>query len=135
MARRVNGWSRPSSLSCVDTWLDPACAFWTATDPVAASATSGAMRPSVASNPGCLTCWFGISGNRYDRAENRGAGRCSRSQRAVRDALLRAGAQWGAQQTRRCALWPSRAYVRTMLATTQHGRALAATRTAGVGSA
>jgi len=28
----------------LDKWLEPTCTFWTATDPVAPSATSGAMR-------------------------------------------------------------------------------------------
>jgi hypothetical protein len=34
----------------LDKWLDPACTFWTATDPVAylaPSATSGAMRATT----------------------------------------------------------------------------------------
>jgi hypothetical protein len=52
----------------LDRWLDPACSFWSATDPVAPSATSGAMGKKRVVKPGCRTYWFGIAGHCY-RAE------------------------------------------------------------------
>ena len=52
MAHREE-WSEQAKLShLLDTWIDPASTFWTATDPAAASVTSGAMRKKRGVKPG-----------------------------------------------------------------------------------
>jgi hypothetical protein len=64
VARREE-WQEQVKLSLLlDKWLDPACSFWTARDPVAPSATSGAMRKKRGVKPAYQTCWPGIAGNR-----------------------------------------------------------------------
>jgi hypothetical protein len=44
MARREEWQEQKKLARLLDKWLDPACPFWTATDPVASSALSGAIR-------------------------------------------------------------------------------------------
>jgi hypothetical protein len=94
MARREE-WQEQVKLSLLlDKWLDPACTFWTATDPVAPSVTSGAMRKKRGVKPGVpdVLVWFRGKSITIELKSRRG--QCSRSQRLAREALLRAGAQW-----------------------------------------
>jgi hypothetical protein len=64
VARRQE-WRKQVKLArLLDEWLDPTCSFWTATDPVAPSLTSGAMRKKRGVKPGVPACWFDIAGNR-----------------------------------------------------------------------
>jgi hypothetical protein len=113
VARREE-WQEQVKLSLLlNKWLDPACTFWTAIDPVAPSVTSGAMRKKRGVKPGVpdVLVWY----RSVRRAQSRGKsiglelksrrGQCSQSQRAVREALLRAGGQWLVCRTARAAVW------------------------------
>jgi hypothetical protein len=105
MARREE-WLEQAKLShLLDTWLDPARTFWTATDPVAASATSGAMRKKRGVKPGVpdVLVWYPGGSITIELKSRRG--QCSPSQRAVREALLRAGAQWWVCRSADAAMW------------------------------
>jgi hypothetical protein len=62
VSRRAE-WQEQVKLSLLlDKWLDATCTFWTATDPVAPSVTSGAMRNKRGVKPSVPS--FGIAGNR-----------------------------------------------------------------------
>ena len=52
MSRREEWQDQVQLKILLDKWLDPACTFWTATDPVAASVTSGAMSKKRGVKPG-----------------------------------------------------------------------------------
>ena len=52
MARREEWQEQIKLAALLDTWLDPACTFWTATDPVAPSVTSGFLRKRRGVKPG-----------------------------------------------------------------------------------
>ena len=52
MARREEWQAQVQLKILLEKWLDPACTFWTATDPVAPSVTSGAMRKKRGVKPG-----------------------------------------------------------------------------------
>ena len=52
MARREEWQEQKKLARLLDKWLDPACTFWTATDPVASSALSGAIRKQRGVKPG-----------------------------------------------------------------------------------
>jgi len=94
MARREEWQEQVKLCLLLDKWLDPACTFWTATDPVAPSPTSGAMRKKRGVKPGVpdVLVWYRGKSIAIELKSRRG--QCSPSQRAVREALLRAGAQW-----------------------------------------
>jgi hypothetical protein len=105
VSRRAE-WQEQVKLSLLlDKWLDPACTFWTATDPVAPSATSGAMRKKRGVKPGVpdVLVWYFGSSITIELKSRRG--QCSPSQRAVREALLRAGAQWWVCRSANAAMW------------------------------
>jgi hypothetical protein len=89
----------------LDKWLDPACSFWTATDPVAPSVTSGAMRKKRGVRPGVpdVLVWYHGQSITIELKSRRG--QCSPSQRATREALLRAGAQWWVCRSANAAMW------------------------------
>jgi hypothetical protein len=94
MARRAE-WLAQAKLSrLLDRWL-PDDAFFTATDAVARSATSGAMRKRRGLKPGVpdVLIWCRHTGP--IALELKGpSGRLSASQLAVREALLRANCIW-----------------------------------------
>jgi hypothetical protein len=94
MARREEWQAQVQLKILLEKWLDPACTFWTATDPVAPSVTSGAMRKKRGVKPGVpdVLVWYRGKSIAIELKSRRG--QCSPSQRAVREALLRAGAQW-----------------------------------------
>jgi hypothetical protein len=89
----------------LDEWLDPTCTFWTATDPVAPSVTSGAMRKKRGVKPGVpdVLVWYCGKSITIELKSRRG--QCSPSQRAARERLLRAGAQWWVARSARAAMW------------------------------
>ena len=91
--------------SALENWLDPACSFWTATDPVAPSVTSGAMRKKRGVKPGVpdVLVWYCGKSIAIELKSRRG--QCSPSQRSVREALLRAGAQWWVCRSANAAMW------------------------------
>jgi hypothetical protein len=94
MARREE-WQEQKKLSrLLDKWLDPACTFWTATDPVAPSALSGAIRKQRGVKPGVPDVLVWYRGKSITIELKSRQGKCSPSQRLAREALLRAGAQW-----------------------------------------
>ena len=105
MARREE-WREQVNLSLLlDKWLDPTCTFWTATDPVAPSATSGAMRKKRGVKPGVpdLLVWYRGKSITIELKSRRG--QCSPSQRLARELLLRAGAQWCVCRSANAAMW------------------------------
>jgi len=108
VARREE-WLEQVKLSLLlDKWLDPACTFWTATDPVAPSVTSGAMRKKRGVKPGVPDDLVWYRGKSIGLELKSRRGQCSRSQRAVREAMLRAGAQWWVCRSARAAMWALR---------------------------
>ena len=54
MARREEWREQVKLARLLDKWPDPACSPWTATDPVAPSVTSGAMRKKRGVKPGVI---------------------------------------------------------------------------------
>jgi hypothetical protein len=103
---RREEWQEQVKLSLLlDKWLDPACTFWTATDPVAPSATSGAMRKKRGVKPGVPDTLILHRGKLVTIELKSRQGRCSPSQRAAREALLRAGAQWFECRSAAAAMW------------------------------
>jgi hypothetical protein len=94
----------------LDEWLDPGCSFATAIDNVASSALSGFVRKKrgvVAGLPDNLVVhWRKRTGCVVVFLELKSpGGKCSPSQRAVREALLRSGAQWWVCRTADAAMW------------------------------
>ena len=89
----------------LDKWLDPACTFWTATDPVAPSVASGAMRKKRGVKPGVPDVLVWYRGKSITIELKSRHGQCSRSQRLAREALLRAGAQWWVCRSAQAAMW------------------------------
>ena len=105
MSRREE-WLEQVKLSLLlDKWLDPACTFWTATDPVAPSVASGAMRKKRGVKPGVPDDLVWYRGKSIGLELKSRRGQCSPSQRAVREALLRAGAQWWVCRSAHAAMW------------------------------
>jgi hypothetical protein len=89
----------------LDRWLDPKTSFATATDPVCSSALAGWLRRRrgvKAGVPDTLVVFLG----RLIGVEMKSiAGRCSRAQRAAREALISAGAEWWECRTASSAMW------------------------------
>jgi hypothetical protein len=111
---RREEWEQQVKLAALlDQWLDPTCTFATATDPVASSATAGAMRKKrgvKAGVPDTLvlhrrkrTACTLIAIEMKSRQ-----GKVTASQRATREALLRAGADWWEARSARAAMWALR---------------------------
>ena len=105
MARREEWQEQKKLARLLDKWLDPACTFWTATDPVAPSVTSGAMRKKRGVKPGVpdVLVWYPGGSITIELKSRRG--QCSPSQRLAREALLRAGAQWWVCRSANAAMW------------------------------
>jgi hypothetical protein len=94
-------------------WIDPANTFATAIDNVASSARSGFVRRRRGVVPGMvdnlIVHWRQRTGCIVVGIEMKSpGGRCSRAQRAVREALLRAGCQWFECRTAAGAMWALR---------------------------
>ena len=92
-------------------WLDPATSFATAFDPVARSKLSGFLRKKRGVMPGCPDNWVLHSGRLICVELKSPPGRCSRAQRAVREALIRSGAEW----------WEARSATAAMVALAESG--------------
>jgi hypothetical protein len=93
---RREEWQEQVKLSfLLDKWLDHTCTFATATDPVASSAKSGAMRKKRGVKPGLPDTLILHRGKLVTLELKSRQGRCSPSQRAAREALLRAGGMVG----------------------------------------
>jgi hypothetical protein len=75
------------------TWL-PSDAFWTATDATTTSPTTGLMRRMRGCKAGLPDFLILYRGTLIAIELKSPQGRCTPSQRAVREALLRAGADW-----------------------------------------
>jgi hypothetical protein len=108
VARREEWQEQVKLARLLDKWLEPSCTFWTATDPVAASVTSGAMRKKRGVKPGVpdVLVWYPGGSITIELKSRRG--QCSRSQRLAREALLRAGAQWWVCRSATAAMWALR---------------------------
>src|SRR5262245_18945977 len=138
MARREEWQEQKKLARLLDKWLDPACTFWTATDPVASSAFSGAIRKQRGVKPDTPEHLILHRGKLVTIEMKSRQGRCRASQREARLAIPRrggrlvglplgAGGDVGAAQVGRD--------VPHDRPRGRHGRALAAARTAGVGGA
>jgi hypothetical protein len=108
MARREEWQEQKKLARLLDKWLDPACTFWTATDPVASSALSGAIRKQRGVKPGVPDQLILYCGKLIAIELKSRYGKCSPPQLAVRAALLRAGAEWWVCRTARSAIWALR---------------------------
>ena len=105
MARRAEEWGQQKQLACLlNKWL-PDDAWWTATDPVAPNAISGAIRRARGVKKGApdtLVWWR----KKFITVELKSkSGRCTPAQCAEREAILRAGGQWWMCRTARSAMW------------------------------
>lgn len=93
----------------LDKWLDPACTFWTATDLVAASALAGAMRKKRGVKAGVPDTLIWRRRAKPIAIEMKSpGGRCSASQRTVREGLQRAGCDWWECRSANAAMWALR---------------------------
>ena len=108
MSRREEWQEQVKLASFLDKWLDDTCTFATATDPVASSAKSGAMRKKRGMKAGLPDTWVVYRGELITLELKSRQGRCSTSQRAAREALLRAGAQWFECRSALAAMWALR---------------------------
>jgi hypothetical protein len=105
VARREEWQEQAKPARLLDKWLEPACTFWTATDPVAPSVTSGAMRKKRGVKPGVPDVLVWCPGVSITIELKSRRGQCSPSQRLAREALLRAGAQWWVCRSANAAMW------------------------------
>jgi hypothetical protein len=105
VARREEWREQVKLARLLDKWLDPACSTWTATDPVAATVTSGFMRKKKGVRPGVpdLLVWYCGQSITIELKSRRG--QCTRSQRSMREQLLRAGVQWFVCRSAIAAMW------------------------------
>ena len=105
MARREEWQTQTEVAARLDAWL-PADAFWTALDPIAPSATSGLLRKRRGCKAGVPDILILYRGKLITIELKSRRGQCSRSQRAVRVALLRAGvAAWWVCRSADAAMW------------------------------
>jgi hypothetical protein len=105
MARREEWQEQKKLARQLDKWLDPTCTYWTATDPVASSALSGAIRKQRGVKPGVPDVLVWYRGKSITLELKSRHGQCSRPQRAGREALLRAGALWWVCKSANAAMW------------------------------
>ena len=89
----------------LETWL-PEDAFWTATDPVARSATAGCMRKRRGVRAGLPDCLIWWRGRTYAIELKSPYGQCRPAQRLVREQLLKAGIKaWWQCVNAESAMW------------------------------
>ena len=90
----------------LDLWLDPSCSFWTATDPVAGSATAGAMRKRRGVRAGLSDVIIWYRGRTFCIELKGPYGQCRPAQRLVREQMLQAGIKaWWQCRTAESAMW------------------------------
>jgi hypothetical protein len=104
VARREEWREQVRLASLLDKWMDPSCAFWSATDPVAPSAMSGALRRARGVKPGVpdTLIWYRRKSIAIEMKSR--SGRCSAAQRVAREGLIRAGAAWWVCRSARSAM-------------------------------
>ena len=104
MSRRAEWTEQVRLAALLDRWL-PDDAYWTATDPVAGSATSGLMRKRRGVKPGVpdLVVWY--RGRSITIELKSPHGQCNRAQRAARAGLLRARVDWWECRSANAAMW------------------------------
>jgi hypothetical protein len=103
---RRDEWQEQKKLARqLDKWLEPTCTYWTATDPVASSALSGAIRKQRGVKPGVPDILVLYRGKLITIELKSRHGHCSRPQRAARESLLRAGALWWVCRSANAAMW------------------------------
>jgi hypothetical protein len=105
VARREEWREQVALAVLLDQWMDPAVSFWSAFDPVAGSATSGLMRKRRGVRPGLPDNWIVYRRKLITIEMKSRTGRCNATQRAVREALIRAGGAWWQCITARSAMW------------------------------
>jgi hypothetical protein len=110
MARRRSEWLAQIELSrLLNKWLDDSCSFATAVDAVARSAIAGKMRQLRGVRSGLPDNWVLYHGKLVTIEMKVPGGRCTPSQLATREALLRAGIHaWWMCLSARSALWALR---------------------------
>jgi hypothetical protein len=101
MIRREEWQEQKRLARLLDKWLDA----WTATDPVAGSAFSGAVRRARGVKPGTPDDLILYRGKLIGIELKSRSGRCTPAQRAEREKILRAGGQWWVCRTARSAMW------------------------------
>lgn len=104
MAHREEWLEQEKLARLLDAWL-PACTDWTATDPVAQSARSGAARKRRGVRPGTPDILIWYRGNTIALEMKSRHGRCNPAQRAKRESLLRAGVEWWECKSANAAMW------------------------------
>jgi hypothetical protein len=108
MARRAEEWEEQKKLArLLDKWL-PDDARWTATDPVAPNAISGAIRRARGVKPGVPDVEVLYRGKSIFIELKSRSGRCSPAQCEERERILRARGQWWVCRTARSAMWALR---------------------------
>jgi hypothetical protein len=108
VSRRAE-WQQQVTLAVLlDKWLDPACTFATATDPVAPSVISGAMRKKRGVKAGVPDTLVLHRGKLVGIEMKSRQGRCTPSQRAARLAILAAGGDWWEARSAHAAMWALR---------------------------
>ena len=94
MARRAEWREQVRLARLLDKWIDPSRCCWTATDPVAATVTSGAMRKKRGVKPGVPDVLVWYCGHSIAIELKSRSGKCTASQRQMRARLLAAGCKW-----------------------------------------
>jgi hypothetical protein len=89
----------------LDKWRDRSCTFATAIDNVAGSALSGFVRRKRGVVPGLPDTLVVYRGKPIGIEMKSPGGRCSPSQRAVREELLRSGGEWWECRSANAAMW------------------------------
>src|SRR6516162_6524336 len=93
MARREEWLMQVEVARLFGTWL-PADCYWTSTDATTTSPTTARMRRLRGCKAGAPDIWILYCGRLITIELKSKGGRCTPSQRAAREALLRAGADW-----------------------------------------
>jgi hypothetical protein len=103
---RREEWQEQKKLArLLDKWLDGTRAWWTANDPVAPNAISGAIRKQRGVKPGVPDVEVLYRGKLIGIELKSRSGRCTPAQRAEREAILRAGGQWWVCRSANAAMW------------------------------
>jgi hypothetical protein len=102
-------WDEQVKLAALlDRWLDPDCSCWTATDPVAGTATTGAMRKKRGVKPGVPDTLVWYCGKTIAIEMKSASGKCSPAQREFREKLLCARVEYWVCRTANAAMWAAR---------------------------
>lgn len=106
MGRRRYVWREQVRLAkLLDKWLDPSRRCWSATDPVAASLTAGAMRRKRGVKAGLPDILIWYCGRSIAIELKSRYGKCTRTQRAMREQLMAAQVEWWVCRSAISAMW------------------------------